>query len=278
MSGLVIAVVLLSACTNASWNAVVKNGGDKLYSSLMVSITAALAAAALLLLLPAPAPVSWPYLACSTVAQLGYYALLAATYHRGDMSHAYPLMRGTAPFLVAVFSVLVLGESLGLLQWAGILLICGGVLVMALHRPAARGHSVTGLALATACTIATYTLIDGHGVRLSGSPLAYALWTYVLTASCQSVWLLVRGPKPFFQYVRTHWKLGVVGGGCSVVSYTASLWAMALAPVALVAALRETSILFATAISALILRERITLQRLAATCVILAGALTLRLS
>ena len=280
MSGLVIAVVLLSACTNASWNAVVKNGDDKRYSTIMVSVAAALVAGLLLPFLKAPAPASWPYFAGSTCAQLAYYALLAAAYHRGDMSHAYPLMRGAAPFIVALCSALLFNETLGGVHWLGIALICGGVLALALHRHVAQdesGHTVTRLALVNSCVIATYTLIDGHGVRLSGSPLAYTLWIFVLTAACQLAYLLVREAGPFLSYFRRHWKLGFAGGGCSLISYTGTLWAMSVAPIALVAALRETSILFATVISALMLRERITPQRLAATGLIAAGAVTLRL-
>ena len=266
---------------NASWNAVVKTGGDKRYSTVMVSVAAALVAALLLPFLKPPAPASWPWFAASTVAQLAYYSLLAAAYQRGDMSHAYPLMRGCAPFIVALLSGSLLGEAVSSLHWMGIALICGGVLAMALHQRGEHiegGHAVTRLALANACVIATYTLIDGHGVRLSGAPLAYTLWIFVLTAVCQLVWMLGREARPFVTYFRTHWRLGFGGGIASLISYTASLWAMSVAPVALVAALRETSILFATLISVVVLRERVTPQRLAATGLIAAGALTLRLA
>lgn len=281
MSGFVVGIVLLAACMNASWNAIVKNGGDKRYSTVMVSIAAALIAAVLLPLLPAPAPASWPFIAASTVAQLSYYALLAAAYHRGDMSHAYPLMRGSAPFIVALCSGVLLGEAVSPLHWLGIVLICGGVLAMALHgrepHPAG-GHAVTRLALANALVIAAYTLIDGHGVRQSGSPLAYTLWIFVTTALCQLVWMLGREPASFVTYFRANWKIAFAGGVGSLISYTASLWAMTVAPVALVAALRETSILFGTLISVTLLRERVTPRRLVATGVIAAGALALRLA
>jgi drug/metabolite transporter (DMT)-like permease len=281
MSSLLLAVVLLGACMHASWNAIVKAAGDKRYSTTMVAVAAGILGALVLPLLKIPALASWPYFGVSALLQLGYYALLAIAYERGDMSHAYPLMRGCAPLMVAVCSGALLGEGVTAVHWLGISLICGGALALALHwRGEHRegGRAVTRLAVANSCVIAAYTLIDGQGARLSGSPVAYTLWVFILTAVGQLVWAAAREVRPFVSYFRTHWKIGFAGGVGSLVSYSAALWAMTLAPVALVAALRETSIVFGTLISVVVLRERVTARRLVATGFIAAGALALRLA
>ena len=279
MNGFVAAAVLLAACAHATWNAIVKTGGQKRYSTVMVSAAAGAIAALTLPFIRQPDAASWPYLLSSVVLQLAYYTLLSAAYERGDMSHAYPLMRGTAPLLVALLSGLLIGEAVTPARWLGIGCICGGVLGLALHRGSSPGErAATRLALANAVVIAGYTLVDGLGVRRSGSALAYTLWIFLLTAGCQTAWMLWHWARPFLIYVRRHWPSALAGGLGTLFSYSVALWAMTRAPVALVAALRETSILFGTLISVLVLRERITPQRLAATGLIAAGALALRLA
>lgn len=205
-----------------------------------------------------------------------YYLLLIATYRAGDVSHAYPLMRGSAPLLVALAAGPLTGERLGGAQWLATLLICGGVLAMWLG---ARGRArATGLALATACVIAAYTLVDGAGVRRSGAPAAYTLWIFLFTGL--AVWLLAaRGRLPLLlAQARAHPLVAPLGGLASLASYGIALWAMTRAPVAAVAALRETSILFATAIAAFVLGERVGRARVAAACLIACGAVAMRLA
>lgn len=278
----VLGAVLGAALLHASWNALLKRrdagagGGDPLVATLLVVAGAAGCAAVLLPFLPAPAPASWPFIAASSVLQTGYYLLLAATYRVGDVSHAYPLMRGSAPLLVALAAGPLTGERLGTAQWLATLLICGGVLAMWLG---ARGRaSATGLALATACVIAAYTLVDGAGVRRSGAPAAYTLWIFLFTGL--AVWLLAaRGRLPvLLAQARAHPLVAPLGGLASLASYGIALWAMTRAPVAAVAALRETSILFATAIAAFVLGERVGLARVAAACLIACGAVAMRLA
>jgi multidrug transporter EmrE-like cation transporter len=184
MSSQVLGVVLLGALLHASWNAMVKSRTDTFLVTVLVAGGAGLLSALGLLMLPAPAAASWPYIAVSTVVQLAYYALLVAAYRNGDMSHAYPLMRGSAPLLVALASGPLIGERLGAAQWLAVGCICGGI--MALFFTARTKHPgaqrTTIFALMTACMIASFTLIDGVGVRLSGAPLAYTMWIYMLTA------------------------------------------------------------------------------------------------
>jgi drug/metabolite transporter (DMT)-like permease len=272
-------IVLLAALMHASWNGLVKSGDDKLLTAVMITSVAGAIAALVLPLLPPPAAASWPFIAGSMLLHALYYGLLAAAYRSADMSHSYPIMRGTAPLIIAALSAWLVGESVSEAQWLGIALICGGVLGLAVHAPvqSTRHRSATAFALGNACVIAGYTLVDGLGVRRSGAPAAYTLWVFLLTGLEMLPWILIWRRREFGACLRGQWWQGLAGGGGTVLSYGLVLWAMTVAPVAMVAALRETSILFATVISALLLKERVTLQRLACTGLIIAGAVALRL-
>jgi drug/metabolite transporter (DMT)-like permease len=273
----VFLVVLLAAALHATWNAVVKGGDDKLLTTILVTGSAALIAIALLPFLPPPARPSWPFIAASTILQYGYFILVAQTYRIADMSKTYPLMRGTAPLLVALASMALLQEPLAPLAWLGVILICCGIIGMAAGRRV-RPDKGVGLALLNAVIIAGYTLIDGAGVRRSGAPDAYTLWIFLLTGVPFLLWALAARRQVFLRYVVDHWPAGLVGGLGTILAYGLALWAMTHAPVAMIAALRETSILFAIAISALFLKERVRLVSIAGTCIIAAGAIVLRLA
>ena len=279
ISGPVMAAVLCAALMHAGWNALVKAKGDAFLSTVLVTASAGLLCLLALPFLAQPAPASWPFIAASSITQVLYYALLMETYREGDISHAYPLMRGCAPLIVAVLGLLFMGERLAGGQWLAVGLICGGVLAMF---ASARGigtaaRRTTLLALCTACVIATYTLIDGAGVRRSGAPAAYTMWIFVFTALGVAA-LGLRRRRELLPFARRHPALLLGGGAMSVGSYGVALWAMTQAPVAAVAALRETSILFATAIAFLFLRERIGPGRLAAAALIACGAVAMRLN
>lgn len=273
----VYGVVLFAALLHAAWNAIVKAGSDTLLTTILVAGFAALLAGLALPFLEPPAAPSWPYIAASAILQIIYFWLLARNYQVADLSRSYPLMRGCAPLIVAVVSVWWVGERLTATTWAGIAIICAGILCMA--GPGRAGRRGLGLALGNACIIATYTLVDGVGARLSGAPAAYTLWIFLLAGLALAVWALARAPKRelLIRYTCRNWHLGLIGGCGTVVSYGLALWAMTLAPVAVIAALRETSILFATAISALILKEKLTTARIVAASVMALGAATLRI-
>jgi drug/metabolite transporter (DMT)-like permease len=274
----VFALILFAASLHASWNAFLKGSGDTLLSTTLVMGGAALIALVALPFLPVPARASWPYLAVSALLQVGYLVLLVRIYRVIDMSLAYPLMRGSAPLSVALISTLWLQETLPSLAWMGIATICLGILAMAVG---ARGAlSANGLAatLANAAIIAAYTLIDGVGARASGTPAAYTLWLSLLTGAAMVCWAIAARGVALISYARRTWHVGLIGGLGTIVSYTIALWAMTLAPIAMVAALRETSILFATAISAFILRERVGPARVVAAAIIASGTMLLRLA
>jgi drug/metabolite transporter (DMT)-like permease len=277
MSLFVFAVVLLAALLHATWNAIVKAGGDKFLTTLTVTTAAAALSTVLLPFLPVPAIASWPFAIASAVFQIAYFLLVARTYQIADMSQAYPLMRGTAPLIVALVSVYRLGETLSPTAWFGVIGICIGIFSIALGS-SLKDRKGVYLALMNALVIAAYTLIDGIGVRRSGTPAAYTLWVFLLTGLPLAVWALTGRRSSFLPYLHRHWRLGIAGGIGTTASYGLALWAMTLAPVAVVAALRETSILFGTLIAGLVLKEPIGPRRVISACIIAGGAAILRLA
>jgi len=273
----VFGVLLFAALLHASWNAIVKAGSNKLYSAISVSGSAALIALILLPFSAQPTLASVPYLIASCMLQVVYTVLVAKTYQISDMSQTYPLMRGTAPLLVALVSVTILGESLSDMAWTGIGVICLAILAMAFN---GRFHLQKGVyfALLNACFIAGYTLVDGHGVRVSGTALGYTLWTFFMNGACLLAWAMLVRRHDVTRYLIQNWKQGIPGGIGTMGSYGLALWAMTQAPLAVVAALRETSILFGALIAALFLHERVTPLRMLAACGIAAGAILLRMA
>jgi drug/metabolite transporter (DMT)-like permease len=278
--GLVIAAVLFAALMHATWNALLKSRGDTFLATVLVAAGGGLVGSLALPFVAAPSPASWPFIAASSLVHVAYYALLVETYRGGEMSHAYPLMRGSAPLLVALGAGPLMGESLGWMQWLAVSLICGGILAMyasaRASSPAARRTST--FALLTACVIASYTIIDGAGVRRSGAPAAYTIWIFVLSGLGALSWAALRRGPDLLPFARANLSLLLIGGATPLGSYGIALWAMTLAPVAAIAALRETSILFATAIAALFLRERVGPARLCAVALVACGAVAMRLA
>ncbi|WP_343733268.1 EamA family transporter [Duganella sp.] len=286
MEGSVVTIVLLAALLHASWNALVKAGPDKYLTTLLVACGAGLVSLPLLPFAAVPHADSLPWLIASACCQVIYYRLLAAAYKHGDMSQAYPLMRGAAPLLVALASVPLLGERLHWRQDVAVVLICGGVLTLTILRGASVGadtnanrdarRRATCYALLNAAVIAAYTMIDGVGVRKSGAPAAYTMWLFVLTAAMLLLCSTHRW-RELPGYARAQARVMLLGGVGTLASYGLALWAMTHAPVAAVAALRETSILFAAAIAALFLRERLAPGRILAVSLIACGAIVMRL-
>jgi drug/metabolite transporter (DMT)-like permease len=210
--------------------------------------------------------------AASAATHVAYYTLVGAAYRRGDMSYVYPLMRGLPPMLVALASGVLIGDTLPPLAWAGILLLCGGVLCQVSIR-----RAPATAALLNAGVIALYTILDGIGVRASGQIFAYSLWIFLLGALPLLLWNARQG-SAFFLYAVRRAPQALAGGAGTVAAYSLVLWAMTQAPVAVVAALRETAILFGAAISGLVLKEKIGWNRLAAALMVTMGAILLRLA
>lgn len=271
--------VLLAALLHAGWNAMIKGGGDVLHDTAGIIVGATLVAIPFVFVVPLPATASWPYIAASVTVHLGYYALMIAAYRAGDLSLVYPLMRGAAPLLTAVAGIAVLGELPPPFGWVGIALISAGVLALG-HR--ASGHApsraAVGFALGNAAVIALYTLIDGQGARVSGNAWSYIVWLFVLDGIPFSLWMLTTRRASFIAHLTGRSRRALVGGGLSAAAYAISLWAMTKAPVALVASLRETSVLFATLLGARLLHERLTPRRWAGVCAMVGGVVALKLA
>jgi len=279
LSPQVTLAVLGAALLHAGWNALFKSSPDKALENVALAVSRGALALACVPWLPLPAPASWPWLAASVVVHVAYFWALAGAYRWGDLSFAYPVMRGGAPVLVALASIAVFGEALSWPQGAAVALICGGIVAFA---SGPRGDVRTGrrallFAVGNAAVIATYTLIDARGVRVSGAAVSYALWFFIANSVVQIALGAARRGAEIPAYLRRHWLRATVGGALTLGSYGIALWAMTRAPVALVAAVRETSVIFAAALGALFLGERITLRRAGATATVLAGLVALRL-
>lgn len=276
---LVYGAVLASALFHAAWNALIKGSPDKLLSAVGITGVATLIAALALPWLPRPAPASWPFLLASLVLQVVYMRLVARIYRVADMSIGYPVMRGTAPLLVALASALFLHDAPGPVALAGVATICAGILCIGLPGGArSRKSGGVGLALLNAVVIAGYTLVDGTGARLSQAPASYTLWIFLLQGAVMVGMVLPRRARDLARHFKDHWGAAALGGCGTVISYGVALWAMTLAPIAIIAALRETSILFGILISGLFLGERLTPARIAGACVLVLGVIVLRLA
>lgn len=275
----VLLLVLFGAMLHASWNVLIKGGKDRYLDTVIVFFGAGLLTLLWLPFLPIPARASWPYLASSIVVHLFYFTLIALSYNRGDMSLVYPLTRGSAPMLTALGSVLFLAERPSVFGWFGVCLVSGGVLLIALDSKRNNNFQTSAilLSLLNAVTIVLYTLLDGKGARLSGHSFSYTSWGFLLDAILFTpVALLIRKGKSV-SHLQQEWKRGLIGGGCSIAAYGLALWAMTQAPIASVAALRETSILFGMILAALTLKEKVSPLRIASVLLVVAGAALLKL-
>ncbi len=273
----VIALVLFGAALHATWNALVKSGTDKPLDSSMVALGASITSIFILPFLPLPDPAAWPFVAASVAIHFCYFQLVGAAYRHGDIGVVYPLMRGVAPLIVASLSGILLHEVLSLVMLIGVATISAGVMTLAFESRQGSRRAM-GLALLNAGVIATYTYVDGLGARLAGNPVSYTLWISLLPPlPLFAVAFARRGVAPVLSHVRLTWMRGLFGGASSLASYGLALFAMTKAPIAAVAALRETSILFALLISIFILKETAGKWRYVAGGMIAMGALILKL-
>lgn len=271
--------VLGAALLHAGWNAVLKSGSDPFATVTHLSLFSGCIALPLLPLVSVPVPAAWPWLALSALIHTAYRLFLIQAYRTGDLVHVYPIARGAAPLITAVATLLLINESIGPAGFAGVCALCLGVFLMSLRggRLAGFESRAVGFALGSAMATAGYSLVDGIGARTNGSGPSFALWMFVGNMLVmQALALGVRGPA-VYRPLRTTWPTMVGGGLMSMTAYFIVIWAMTHAPIALVAALRETSVLFAGLISVLVLKEPLTRWRAAAALIIVAGVAMLRL-
>ena len=275
MSLLAFILVLAAAALHAAWNSMVKLSGDQLVVIALIMGASGLIAVPGIFIFPVPAPESWPFLALTLVIHGGYIFFLLRTYAHGDLAQVFPIARGTATVLLAGAAFVLLGERLDLGQIAAVALISLGILSLALrgHGAAPRNPRAVAFALVTAGFIAGYTLVDGHGARLAGpSPHGFIAWLFVLhgIVVVGATWML-RG-RALAELVATHWRPGVAGGAMGITAYWIVVWALSTGTMAPVAALRETSVIFAALFAAVFLKERMTRLRIAAAVLVAGGA------
>ena len=279
MDSLVFAAVLLAAAAHAGWNAAIKRGLDPLVTTVLIAVGAGVVAVPILAWVGLPAAAAWPWVIASVIVHLGYFAGLIEAYRAGDMGQVYPIARGAAPLLTALVSTAWLGERLGLLGWIGLLCLVGGVMMLSLRGGgdlARLDRRAVGFALFTALTVCAYTVIDGIGVRASGNALAYTAAAFLGNAVIMALYGVARRGAKLFAGPWQIWRTGLGGGALQFASYGIALWAMTIAPIAVVAALRETSVLFGALIAVVVLREPLRALRVAAAVLIVAGLVMIK--
>ena len=277
MEPLAIALVLTAAVMHATWNAVVKVEGDRLITMAVVISTTGLLAPVLLLLGPPPAPASWPYIAMSAVLNNAYFLFLIEAYRSGDLSHVYPIARGSAPLLVAAGAAWVAGEHLSPLELAGVIIISIGIISLVWRQGFRLGDEKRAVlfALLTGLMIAAYTVVDGIGVRLSGNPAAFIGWLFILSPMPIVAIALARRRGRFVSHLRENWRPAVLGGCLNLGSYGLSIWALSLGAMAHVSALRETSVIIAAVIGTRLLGEAFGPRRIIAAALVAAGGVVI---
>jgi drug/metabolite transporter (DMT)-like permease len=276
----VFLAVIAAAVLHAGWNVLVKLRLDRFLSLFLIQSLMGLLGLVMLAVFTFPSSASWPFALASGVIHLGYNVFLARSYRTGDLSQVYPIARGTAPLLTLLVSWFAVHEHISALGAVGVGVLVAGIwLVSMVGR---RGIKLDGLtlffALGTSVFIAAYTVVDGLGGRVSGSSAGYAALVFVFDATFLLFYALAtRGPGVIAD-VAPYWKSGLAGAVMSLGAYWIAIWAMTLAPIAAVAALRETSILFVMLMSTKILKERVTMPRIAGAGLIVAGAVIIRLA
>jgi len=275
-------VVLAAAVTHAAWNAIAHGIRDQLLAFGLIGAGGILVAIPLVIVSPFPLSACWPYLLASIVIHVFYNLLLMRSYRHGEFGQVYPLARGTSPLVVTVLAAVFAAERPSVAQVAGVLVVsCGLALLVLAGRSGGRGIGRAALiaAVGTGLTIAAYTTVDGLGVRLSGSSVAYIGWLMLLESLCVPAWALARRRHELLSGTsRRVLGSGLLAGGLSVLAYGLVLWAQTRGDLAPIAALRETSVIFGAVIATVVFREPFGRWRIAATLVVVTGVLLLNVS
>jgi drug/metabolite transporter (DMT)-like permease len=279
MENVVFLAVLFAAACHAGWNALIKVGLDPLSTTTLISIGSGLVALILLPFVGLPAWGAWPWLAASVAIHLIYFASLIESYRTGDLGQVYPIARGSAPLMTAAATTVIVGERLSLVGWTGILALVAGVLLLS-----ARGgrdlavvdRRAIGFALFTAITVCGYSVVDGIGARASANPNAYSVCLFIGIALMMVPYALYRDGRDVMPAMHLYWRRGLAGGALQFLSYGIAIWAMTIVPIAVVAALRETSVLFGAAIAVVLLKEPLRAVRIVAALMIVCGLILIR--
>lgn len=278
MSFWVLLAVLGAAFLHALWNALIKLGTSKIGAMVILSVAEIPIGLAIAASRPLPAAEVWPWVIAAGCTHFFYKTFLTFAYDRGDLSRVYPIARGAAPMIVALVGAALLSDAITTMQYAGIGLLAAGIALMA------RGVFTDGesrkllpFALGSAVATAAYTLIDGLGARVSGDAVAYVAWVFVVDGLIFTLGMTALRGRSVYPSSAKAWAMGSFASLASYGAYAISIWAMTIAPIAVVAALRETSILFAVLIGWLWFGERMTRDKALAAVMIVAGVITTRL-
>ncbi|MEY0980920.1 EamA family transporter [Providencia alcalifaciens] len=281
MTTYVLFAVLFAAFCHATWNALVKFGSDRFFGLVMISFFSGVLTIPAILWLGLPSPEAIHWLALSVLFHIGYTYFLSQAYTYGDLGQIYPISRGSAPLITALLSALLFNELIPLMGFIGILLIISGVVLIAFAGKKLtlniNGKALT-FALCTAFFTACYTLSDGYGSRSSEDPVVYTLWLFLLNGVVLIVPGIIKYRRRLLSGVQQYWRSGLLGGLMQLISYGIAIWAMSQAPIVVVAAIRETSVLFAMFLSIVFLKEKFNMMRVIACVVILFGVLLAKLS
>lgn len=273
-------LVLLAALLHATWNSLLKIGGDRAAVMAVLQLVGTVPAFIAVTQLPLPEIEALPYLIASIIIHNIYYLLLVFAYGAGDYGQVYPIARGSAPLLVSLAAIPLVGETFGLWGWAGVLLVTCGIISLAFRRGLPWKESATpvAFAVATGLAISAYSVVDGIGARVNGSPHSYAAWLFFCDGIPFVLFVLWRRGRAVGAVLRASFLTGAAGGLMSIAAYWIVIWAMSQAPLGMVVAMRETSVVFAALISMVLLREGFGIRRLAAAIVVAAGVILLKLA
>ena len=278
MTPFIVGLVLLAALLHASWNAMAKSGGTPQFSIASYRLVNAIWCLPLLFFFPLPLAASWPMLLASTIIHTAYYYTLSKSYRSGDLSQVYPLFRGLAPVLVVFGAVLMANEYLSAGAMLGIGLVSAGLISITFAGGAL--GKIPGPALrwglATSVLIAAYTVADGMGVRAAGNPFSYILWLFIFEPIPIGLWLLATDRAGWFGYMRAKPGKITAGALAAATAYAMVIYAMSVAPMALVSSLRETSVIFAALIGTLMFREPFGRQRIIAAILVCLGVVLIK--
>ncbi|EWY36947.1 multidrug DMT transporter permease [Skermanella stibiiresistens SB22] len=266
----VLAAVMCAALLHAGWNAVLRGGGDRLWSMTLMMIAVTCVTAVASLFLPWPNAASWPYVIASAIIHTAYNLSLVRTYRSGDLGQTYPISRGSSPVLVALGAAVFAGETLDAASSLGIALVSGGILSLAFQGRGVRADFLPA-AVTTGVLIGAYTVVDGIGVRLSGDSLAYANTMFLLWSVTMPVIFLATGRRPP-RYTPARTVMALAGGLVSILAYGIVIWAMRHDAMGVVSALRETSVVFAALIGWIFLKEKLSARRMISCVAIALGA------
>ncbi len=274
----ILFAVLGAALLHATWNAMIKVGSSKIGAMVVLSIAEVPIGLAVGLSRPMMAAEVWPWVAAAGCTHFAYKSFLTFAYDHGDLSRVYPIARGVAPMVVLLVGGFLLADRIAPAEYLGIVILGAGILLMT------RGVFSSGeerklvpFALGSACATASYTMLDGMGARVAGDAIAYVGWVFVVDGLLFAIGTLAWRGTAILPRRGKDWALGAVASAASYGAYAISVWAMTKAPIALVAALRETSILFAVLIGWLVFRERMTVEKALSAGLIVAGVMVTRL-